>query len=117
FGNANYLDCGHYTGWYWNQSVDIPWSKRLLVGSFTGSAGLTGDPDYCQKVADRWGVLRTNVLSSSRLLARIDELVAQLYEGATRPVMGDFTKRFGHVTSSGNNAGAEDFARLGIYQW
>ena len=57
FGNANYLDGGHYANWYWNQLSfgDHPWAKRLITGS-AANTGI-GDPDFCQKLADRWGVL------------------------------------------------------------
>jgi len=102
FGNANYLDGGHYANWYWNQTsfTDYPWAKRLITGSVNNTG--VGDPDFCQKIADRWAVLRNNVLNGYRINARIDELAAQLSEAANRPApLGDFTK----------------FTRLGIYQW
>ena len=88
FGNADYLDGGHYSGWYYNQCDENAhiWQRRLINGT-TAASGV-GDPNYCQKIADRWGELRTNVFNGPRLLARIDEIAALLSEAADR----DFAK-------------------------
>ncbi|HZO85866.1 MAG TPA: CotH kinase family protein, partial [Verrucomicrobiae bacterium] len=98
FGNANYLEGGRTNGWYWNHqgegmdSNNHIWLRRLLYGIpniiGTGGAGATstavmnsGDPDFIQKVIDRWGVLRTNVFNGDRVIARIDEIAAELTDG------------------------------------
>ncbi len=97
FGNANYLDGGHTNGWYYNQlaAVDHIWARRLITGSQSGSG--IGDPDFNQKIADRWAVLRTDVMNGPRLLGRIDQLAEMLSEAAAR----DFAR----------------FPRLGQYIW
>jgi hypothetical protein len=98
FGNADYLEGGRTNGWYYSllgQNEHI-WLRRLISGT-TGGSGASGDPDFNQRIADRWSVLRTNAFSSDRLLARIDELAALLSEPATR----DFAR----------------FPRLGSYVW
>ena len=89
FGNADYLDGSVTSGWYdsligENEHI---WLRRLIAGT-TGASGTTGDPDFNQKIADRWSVLRTNVFASSNVLARVDELAGMLNEAATR----DFKK-------------------------
>jgi hypothetical protein len=99
FGNANYLRGGTTNGWYWNlQNVDegMPsskhiWLRRLIYGLpvITTSAPWTeangpGDPDFRQRITDRWDVMRTNVLNGDRILARIDEVAAMLTEPAGR---------------------------------
>ncbi len=98
FGNADYFEGGRTNGWYYSQlsENDHIWLRRLITGS-TSSSGSAGDPEFLQKIADRWSVLRTNVFSSERLLNRIDELAAQLDEPAVR----DFSR----------------FPRLGSYVW
>ena len=98
FGNANYADGGHVSGWYYSQigENDHIWLRRLITGT-TSTTSTSGDPDFNQKIADRWGVLRTNVLNGTILSARIDELAAALSEAADR----DFAK----------------FPRLGTYIW
>ena len=89
FGNANYADGGHVSGWYYpliseNQHI---WLRRLITG--TSSATTTaGDPDFNQKIADHWATFRTNVLNGTNINARIDELAAALSEAAVR----DFAK-------------------------
>ncbi|HRZ99598.1 MAG TPA: CotH kinase family protein [Candidatus Paceibacterota bacterium] len=91
FGNADYLT-GEYTeGWYWSQisSGDHLWLRRLIAEP--------GDPDFNQKIIDRWSVLRTNVLSGTRVQARIDEMAALLNEAQAR----DFKR----------------WPRLGSYVW
>ncbi|HTD66093.1 MAG TPA: CotH kinase family protein, partial [Candidatus Limnocylindria bacterium] len=97
FGNANYLDGGHTNGWYYNQlaAVDHIWARRLITGALGGTG--VGDPDFNQKIADRWAVLRTDIMNGPRLLGRIDQLAEMLNEAAAR----DFAK----------------FPRLGQYIW
>jgi hypothetical protein len=97
FGNANYLDGGNFDAWYYNQISEQQhiWLRRLING---GSAPTgVGDPDFCQRIADRWSVLRTNVLEVGRLTNRIDELTALISEAANR----NFAK----------------FVQLGQYVW
>jgi len=98
FGNADYLDGFNTSGWYWSLLGDNEhiWLRRLMCGT-TSAGGTTGDPDFNQKIADRWSVLRTNVFAASNVLARVDEMAAYLNEAATR----DFQK----------------WPRLGSYVW
>jgi hypothetical protein len=98
FGNADYAEGGRTNGWYYtviNENQHI-WLRRLISGT-TGATGTSGDPDFNQKIADRWSVLRTNVMNGTNVVARIDELGAQLNEAAVR----DFAR----------------FPRLGSYIW
>ncbi|MBI5383509.1 MAG: immunoglobulin domain-containing protein [Verrucomicrobia bacterium] len=109
FGNANYLQGGKVSGWYFARAAEglnnteHIWLRRLIHG-VPGTAGVDltttgagGDPDFNQKIADRWSVLRTNVLNGTNVVARIDQLAALLSEAAAR----DFAK----------------FPRLGSYVW
>ena len=89
FGNANYADGGHFSGWYYpliseNQHI---WLRRLITGT-TSATTTAGDPDFNQKIADHWATFRTNVLNGTNINARIDELAAALSEAAVR----DFAK-------------------------
>ena len=98
FGNADYLDGWRTNGWYYtligeNEHI---WLRRLICGT-TSPFGTTGDPDFNQRIADRWSELRTNVFATDRVLARVDELAAVLSEAASR----DFQK----------------WPRLGTYVW
>jgi hypothetical protein len=84
FGNARGKHGYVPEHWYWTQLDDqqYPWFRRLFE-----------DPDFGQRYVDRWAEWRTNVFSSSSLLARIDELAAFLKEPAARnferwPVLG-----------------------------
>ena len=104
FGNANYLQGWQTNGWYYAQDGTPPdepiqgkdhiW-LRQLVGLPSGSP--PGDPDFKQMVADRWGVLRTNILASANVLARVDEIAALLNEAQAR----DFQR----------------WPRLGVWVW
>lgn len=78
FGNADYYDCQYPGGWYWPiiSSYDHIWLRRLIAEP--------GDPDFNQKIIDRWSVLRTNVLSATKIVARMDDLAALLDEAKTR---------------------------------
>jgi hypothetical protein len=98
FGNADYLEGWQTSGWYYPLcgENDHPWLRRLICGTTSGS-GATGDPDFNQRIIDRWSELRTNVLSASNVVARVDELAAMLTEAADR----DFQK----------------WPRLGAYVW
>jgi len=110
FGNANYLRGGQTDGWYYaeqDQGITANeqiWLRRLINGSPNMGAGNTpgpgGDPDFNQKIADRWSVLRTNVLSGTRVLQRIDELSTLLSEAAARDLWGKWASQI-----------------VGVYQW
>ncbi|HXI51462.1 MAG TPA: CotH kinase family protein, partial [Candidatus Saccharimonadales bacterium] len=94
-GNADYLDGGHTNRWYYEDTgeLDHPWLRRLITGSPLATAN-TGDPEFTQKIADRWAVLRTNILNGPRVLARIDELSIILSNAAVRD--------FGHYKTLGS---------------
>ena len=104
FGNGNYLRGGQTNGWYYSEqdqgmtANEHLWQRRLINGAANLGGGLpdgsgnapsgVGDPDYTQKIADRWSVLRTNVLNGTNLLQRIDEISTLLSEAATRDLWG-----------------------------
>jgi hypothetical protein len=84
FGNADYYDGNETSGWYYENLRDneISWIYRLRQ-----------DPDYMQRSIDRWAELRRDVLSTEKILARVDALRAQLQESQERnfrrwPVLG-----------------------------
>ncbi|HKX63372.1 MAG TPA: CotH kinase family protein, partial [Verrucomicrobiae bacterium] len=104
FGNADYLTGAKTNGWYWNQGLsnsDHFWLRRLIYGK--PSIGppspviAEGDPDFIQRIIDRWGELRTTAFSPDRILSRIDELAGHLAEATAR----DFSR----------------YPRLGTYIW
>ncbi len=115
FGNADYLEGGKTNGWYWAvqsqgmTSAEHIWQRRLINGNPTvtpsGFANGPGDPDYRQKIADRWGQLRTNVFNGPRLLARIDEIAALLTDNGApeSPVTRNYAKYNTQL--------------LGVYHW
>ncbi|MBN2506659.1 MAG: lamin tail domain-containing protein [Verrucomicrobia bacterium] len=78
WGNADYLDGGHFSNWYYTQigETEHIWLRRLVSGP--------GAPDFQQAIVDRWSVLRTNIMARSRLLARVDEIYNYLLESAAR---------------------------------
>ena len=106
FGNANYLRGGQTNGWYYSEqdqgmsANEHIWLRRLINGDASmggplpdgsGNApGVGGDPDFNQKVSDRWSVLRTNILSATRLLSRIDDMSTMLNEATTRDLWGKY---------------------------
>lgn len=98
FGNADYLDGANPNGWYYPLlgENDHIWLRRLICGTTYGT-GASGDPDFNQRIADRWSELRTNILNASNLLARVDEMAAYLDEAQVR----DFKR----------------WPRLGTYIW
>ncbi|HZR21798.1 MAG TPA: CotH kinase family protein [Verrucomicrobiae bacterium] len=75
FGNANAREGFNPEGWYWSQLDDrqYSWFRRLFE-----------DPDFAQRYVDRWGQLRTNQFTIVKIMARIDELAAQLDEAQAR---------------------------------
>ena len=105
FGNANYLAGGLTNGWYYVDTgeLDHPWLRRLMCGT-TSSTGTTGDPDFNQKIADRWGVLRTNVMNGDRVLARIDEIANLCSEAAVRD-FARFPRLFPAIYDASGGAG------------
>jgi hypothetical protein len=71
--------------WYWPQLNDqqYSWFRRLFE-----------DPDFGQRYVDRWAQWRTNVFSTSNVVARVNEMAAALKEPAARnferwPILGE----------------------------
>src|SRR5439155_22877124 len=62
--------------------------------------GPGGDPDFNQKIVDRWSVLRANILNATNVLQRIDELSAMLNEAQQRDLWGKYRSQI-----------------VGVYQW
>ncbi len=75
WGNANYLGGGNTNGWYYPQLSDGDdiWLRKLRT-----------DPDFYQKIIDRWGTLRLNVFNATNLLARMDQITNYLWEAQAR---------------------------------
>lgn len=86
FGNADYLEGGRTNGWYYSLlgEPDHIWLRRLI-----------SDPDFSQRVADRWSVFRTNALNGDRINTRIQEIANLMDEAAVRnfakyPTLGTY---------------------------
>ena len=75
WGNANYLEGGLTNNWYFPQlgSIDDIWLSRLRQ-----------DPDFYQRIIDRWGQLRTNTFALSNLLGRVNRITNELWEAQSR---------------------------------
>jgi len=75
FGNANGKQGWMPEYWMWPQLTDkeYSWFRRLFQ-----------DPDFGQRYVDRWAQLRTNVLVTSKILARIDHWTNLLNEAQVR---------------------------------
>jgi len=85
WGNAKGKQGALHDRWYWPQLDDrqYSWFRRLFE-----------DPDFAQHYEDRWATWRTNVFVPAALVARVDEMTAQLKEAAARnferwPILGD----------------------------
>ncbi|HYV27743.1 MAG TPA: CotH kinase family protein, partial [Candidatus Eisenbacteria bacterium] len=84
FGNADYHGGWQTDSWYWPliRNNEICWYRRL-----------SQDPEFMQRVIDRWGELRKNQFAPATILGRIDEMAAQLNEAQVRnfqrwPILG-----------------------------
>ena len=87
WGNADYATGGQTNGWYYEVPGDDGhiWQRRLMSGT-TSATGITGDPDYTQRIADRWSVLRTNICNGTNVIRHIDELATSINEAAKRDI-------------------------------
>ncbi|QCX00993.1 hypothetical protein FGM00_13050 [Aggregatimonas sangjinii] len=75
FGNGNSFDkwCYKFNEQNASATLKVPfWWKRLLQ-----------DPRYVSKLKNRWGILRSNLLSFSQLENRIDSYIEQMRSGKT----------------------------------
>ena len=61
----------------------------MIAGS-AGSTASSGDANFTQLIADRWGMFRTNVLNGTNMLRRIDEVSTLLSEAAARDLYGEY---------------------------
>ena len=105
FGNADYLDGGNTSKWYYavlNDANAHIWLSRMIGNQPIPNTTL-GDPDFIQKIVDRWSVLRTNVMNGERVTNRIDEIARLLTDNSAperevEPVSGKSIKK--HLTES-----------------
>lgn len=84
FGNANYHQGWMPERWYWRllRENEISWYRRL-----------SQDPDFVQRLTDRWTELRKSVFEPEFLVSRIDQIAEQLAEAQKRnfqrwPILG-----------------------------
>ena len=72
---ADYYEGDETSGWYYQnlRDTEISWFYRLK-----------DDPDFMQRLTDRWAELRKNVLDQDRIIARVDAMRAQLQEAQRR---------------------------------
>jgi len=75
WGNADYLEGGKTNGWYYPQMSDGDdiWLRRLRT-----------DPDFYQKITDRWGALRLTLFNPTNILAQADQITNLLWEAQAR---------------------------------
>ena len=75
WGNADYAEGGKTNGWYYPLMGDGDdlWLRRLRT-----------DPDFYQKIIDRWGALRLNLFNPTNIFARTDQLTNYLWEAQAR---------------------------------
>ena len=74
-GNADYYDAYETSGWYYEnlRDTEIAWINRLRQ-----------DPEFMQRANDRWAELRRGPFATDKMMARVDELRAQLQESQVR---------------------------------
>ncbi|MBI5385381.1 MAG: lamin tail domain-containing protein [Verrucomicrobia bacterium] len=105
FGNANYAEGGLTNGWYYPLigAYQHIWERRLISEP--------GDPDYNQRLIDRWAELRRTICHPTNMVGRIDAITNYIFEAAMR----DFARwprldRYLWPNPDGNNLTANDSA-------
>lgn len=75
FGNANYHQGWTTDNWYWPllRESEVSWFKRLR-----------NDPEFMQRLTDRWAELRRTHFHPEALSKRIDQMAAELEEAQER---------------------------------
>jgi len=104
-GNADYYGGQSATGWYCDQlgDGDYPYFRRLLQ-----------DPDFKQRLVDRWQELRAGKFSTERFMSDVDGLVSLLSDGNGNYPVGQ------NPPQVANNPVVRNFKKwnvLGVYLW
>ncbi len=75
WGNADYAEGGKTNGWYYllMGDADDLWLRKLRT-----------DPDFYQRIIDRWGALRLDVFNPTNIFARTDQITNYLWEAQAR---------------------------------
>jgi CotH kinase protein/Secretion system C-terminal sorting domain len=81
FGNKNFCGGDNPKGWVWNYNNGCP-EDQWLVPFYWGV--LKKDNAFLSLFKKRWSSLRQNILSNSKVTAKIDSLAAVLDEGQGR---------------------------------
>ncbi|RIK73163.1 MAG: hypothetical protein DCC68_25345, partial [Planctomycetota bacterium] len=88
-GNADYLLGNQATGWYHSQSTTLNAGTGLGEGEYIYFRRLFQDPNFKQKVVDRWQELRQGVFSNANILKDVNDTIALLTNGNPNPVATD----------------------------
>jgi hypothetical protein len=104
-GNADYLNGNIPTGWYHDQlgSGDYPYWTRLFQ-----------DPNFKQRLVDRWQELRQDALSTSHIVGDIEAATALLSAGTGNFPVGSNPLQIPDNPIVRNYAKWKD---LGVYVW
>ncbi len=75
FGNADYYDASDTRGWYYENLRDreISWIYRLRQ-----------DPEFNQRLIDRWAELRRETITPEKLMSRMDAIRTELQAAQAR---------------------------------
>ncbi len=97
-GNGNYLKGAYPEGWY---------KDGLDSGTYPYWARLFEDPNFSQRVADRWNELRQTVFTTEKMMADIDAAVNLISNGnpnLTKPAEGEPSNPICATTNAGRRA-------------
>ncbi|RIK71935.1 MAG: hypothetical protein DCC67_19955, partial [Planctomycetota bacterium] len=112
-GNADYLLAWQPAGWYHSQSSTLNATTGLTENEYIYFRRLFQDPNFKQKVVDRWQELRDTVFTNERMFADVNDTIELLSNGQPNPLGSDDLNLW-------TNPIARNFSRwrtVGAYLW
>ncbi|MEX2186328.1 MAG: lamin tail domain-containing protein [Pirellulales bacterium] len=85
-GNAYYNLGDQPAGWYHSQSTTLNATSGLGEADYIYFRRLFQDPNFKQKLVDRWQELRESVFSNENILKDVNDTIALLTNGNPNPV-------------------------------
>jgi hypothetical protein len=123
FGNADYLEGWQPTEWYHSQCATLGATSATCAGALADTEFIyfrrfLQDPNFKQKLVDRWEELRKTIFSNAQLAADLNEQFSILSDGDPNPqVISTTDVSNGIIAPNPVSRNYTEYRTLGVDSW